>query len=74
MTEDKARKLAELVGGEAWPSGGNIWLVKLTNKQGMLVVFSEDMVAEYWDQEGFDQGLILRAVNLVPKPKKERQS
>jgi hypothetical protein len=66
MNEDKARKLAELLEGEAWPSGGNIWLVRLTNTDGKLVVFSDDMVCQYDDIEMFRRGLPDQEINLLP--------
>jgi hypothetical protein len=64
MTEDKARKLAELLEGEAWPSGGNIWLVSLTNTEGHYVVFSDDMVVEYKNEQYFRDGVPWEEVNI----------
>jgi hypothetical protein len=55
MDEQRAEQLAAAVGGEAWQSGGGMWLVVLERPDGALVVFSGDAVCEYPDWEAFDQ-------------------
>jgi hypothetical protein len=62
MNENQAEALASIVGGEAWQSGGGIWLVTLYREDGKLVVFSGDAVCEYESEEAFDEG---RASNEI---------
>jgi hypothetical protein len=65
MNEREAVSLAEALGGEAWHSGGGIWLVPLTNSEGSLVVFSDDLVCEYRDEEAFRDGDAIRTISLA---------
>ncbi len=55
MTEKQAETLAAIVGGEAWQSGGGVWLVTLHTSADKFVVFSGDAVCEYDDEEAFDE-------------------
>ncbi len=63
MDERTAEQLAVIVGGEAWQSGGGIWLVTVNRDDGGLVVFSGDAICEYENDEAFDAG---RASNTIP--------
>lgn len=54
MDERTAEQLASIVGGEAWQSGGGIWLVTVNRDDGSLVVFSGDAICEYESDEAFD--------------------
>lgn len=54
MDEKTAEQLAAIVGGEAWNSGGGIWLVTVNRDDGSLVVFSGDAIAEYENEDAFD--------------------
>jgi len=54
MDENAANMLAANIGGEVWQSGGGIYLVILRRPDGGLVVFSDDLVAEYPDEDAFD--------------------
>lgn len=54
MDERTAAQLASIVGGEAWQSGGGIWLVTVNRDDGTLVVFSGDAICEYESDEAFD--------------------
>lgn len=56
MDEGKAEKLAELLGGETWQSGGNIWLVILRRADGKIVAISDEVVCEYADEEALGAG------------------
>lgn len=56
MDEQRAEALAKTVGGEAWQSGGGIYVVAIRRPDGSIVVFSDDVVAEYPDDEAFDAG------------------
>lgn len=67
MDRSDAMALAEaLPGAHAWHSGGNIWLVHLTNSKGNLVVFDEYQAVEYADWDAFNRGDIQRQVHLEP--------
>lgn len=56
MDEDKAKALAELLGGEPWQSGGDVWLVLIRRADKRIVAFTDDVVCEYADQEAFEGG------------------
>lgn len=66
MTENRARAVAEALGGEAWQSGGNIWLVRLRGMGGRMVVISEDMICEYRDEETLREGRPAQTIQLGP--------
>lgn len=63
MDERTAKKLAVFMGGEAWQSNGDAWLVTVNREDGSLVVFSGDAICEYQDDEAFDAG---RASQTIP--------
>ena len=56
MDEEKAEALAKLLGGETWNSGGDIWLVILKRSDGKIVAISDELVAEYADEEALGAG------------------
>ena len=56
MDEEKAESLAKLLGGETWQSGGDIWLVILKKADGRIVAISDEVVAEYADEEALGAG------------------
>ncbi|MCC6425865.1 MAG: hypothetical protein IT435_03485 [Phycisphaerales bacterium] len=64
MDQRTAEQLAAIVGGEAWQSGGGIYLVTVTRNDGSLVVFSGDAVCEYESDEAFDAGRAAKAILL----------
>jgi len=55
MDQKRAEALAAVVGGEAWDSGGGVWLVTVRRADGSLVVFSGEAVCEYQNDEAFDR-------------------
>lgn len=65
MDEKTAEHLAAIVGGEAWQSGGGIYLVTVNRDDGSLVVFSGDAVAEYESDEAFDAGRASKTILLT---------
>ncbi len=65
MNELQAEALATIVGGEAWQSGGRIWLVTLNREDGKLIVFSGDAVCEYADDAAFDAGRAAKTITLT---------
>ena len=54
MNEQQANALAEIFSGEAWNSGGGIWLAAYWRGDGQYIVFSGDAVCEYDSEEDFD--------------------
>jgi hypothetical protein len=68
MDERQAEALAKAVGGEAWQSGGGIYVVALRRPDGSIVVFSDDVVAEYPDDEAFDAGQPSASIMLRDDP------
>jgi hypothetical protein len=63
MNEKQAEALARALGGEAWNSGGSIWLVQL-HVGRKLVVFSGDCVCEYESEDAFDEGRASKTIHL----------
>jgi hypothetical protein len=64
MDEARATSIADALGGEAWQSGGGIWLVLLRKPDGRIVVFSDESVCEYEDEGAFDGGQAQRTILL----------
>lgn len=54
MNEQQAEALANVFSGEAWDSGGGLWLAAYWRGDGKYVVFSGDAVCEYDSEEDFD--------------------
>lgn len=65
MDERTAEQLASIVGGEAWHSGGGIWLVTVNRDDGSLVVFSGDAICEYENDEAFDASRASKTILLT---------
>ncbi len=68
MTRQQAEAVSAALGGEAWHSGGNIWLARLVAPDGRLVVISEDMVCEYADDDAFGDGHASNSIELPASP------
>lgn len=64
MDEKTSETLAALLGGYSWQSGGGIYLVTVTRQDGSLVVFSEDAICEYENEEAFDSGSASKSISL----------
>lgn len=56
MDEDQANAVATALGGEAWQSGGDIWLVICRRSDGRLVVISDESICEYANDESLELG------------------
>ncbi|MHB9068768.1 MAG: hypothetical protein ACYC54_00200 [Sedimentisphaerales bacterium] len=54
MNEIQATKIAEVLGGETWQSGGEIWLVIIRRNDGHFVVISDEVICEYKDEKAFE--------------------
>jgi hypothetical protein len=64
MTHQQAQAVSDALGGEAWQSGGNIWLARFRGQDGRLVVISDDLVCEYEDDSAFDGGRAAKTIEL----------
>ena len=64
LNETTAPQVAQALGGEAWQSGGGIWLVLVRRKDGRLVVISDDVVGEYASEADFEAGKADKTVLL----------
>jgi len=53
MNEEQANTVADALGGEAWQSGGDIWLVLIKRADGKLVVISDEAICEYANEKEF---------------------
>ncbi len=71
MNEKRAEALAAALGGEAWQSGGGVWLVQV-NVGSKLVVFSGDCVCEYESEEAFDESRASKTIELTDPDEDER--
>ncbi|MDP1661223.1 MAG: hypothetical protein Q8L55_04835 [Phycisphaerales bacterium] len=71
MNEKRAEALAAALGGEAWQSGGGIWLVTL-NVGGKVVAFSGDCICEYQSEEAFDESRASKTIELTVPEDDER--
>jgi hypothetical protein len=65
MDEIQAEKMAEILGGEAWQSGGDIWLVLIRRNDGHLVVISDEVVCEYENEDAFEENRASRSILLI---------
>lgn len=64
MNEEQANAVAEALGGSAWNSGGDIWLVRFEKPDGKLVILSDEAVSEYKSEEAFDKNRATTTVVL----------
>jgi hypothetical protein len=65
MTEERADKLAETLGGYAWNSGGGVWLVIVERADSHLVTLSDEVICEYENQDAMDENRVLTSILLV---------
>lgn len=55
MNEQKANKIAQIVDGNAFNSGGDIWVVIIKKKKGVAVI-SDESVCSYSSEDAFVEG------------------
>ena len=65
MDEDKAKLLADVIGGDVWDSGGGTCLVLKRRSDGKVVAFSDEVVCVYADDEALQEGKPLETILLV---------
>ena len=64
MNEKQAGMIADALGGQAWQSGGGIWLVILRQGNSKLVVISDEAVCEYDDEKQFEKSTPSKSILL----------
>lgn len=66
MEQEKAEALAKLLGGEAWNSGGNVYIVTLERADGNVVAISDEMIGLYPDIDSVgDESALISGIILV---------
>jgi hypothetical protein len=55
MSEQQANQLASAIGGEAWQSGGDIWIVVKHSHHGRVITLSDDVICEYPTAADFER-------------------
>lgn len=65
MNQVEAKAVAAALKGQAWHSGGGIWLVRIRRADGRLVVVSDDLVCEYLGEDSFFEGKAESTVSLA---------
>jgi len=53
MNEEQAKAVADALSGNAWNSGGDIWLVQFQKDQDRMVVLSDEVICEYENEDAF---------------------
>jgi hypothetical protein len=61
MNEEQANAIAAALGGEAWQSGGDIWLVLVHRQDGHLIVISDEVICEY---ESHESSPFMRSIKI----------
>jgi len=55
LNELTAPEMATALGGDAWQSGGGIWLIVKRTTDGRVVTISPEVVNEYANEEAFEE-------------------
>jgi hypothetical protein len=64
MNEQQAKKVANILGGRTWQSGGGIWLILIDRADRKLVVVSDETVCEYDNEKKFEKSKPAKAILL----------
>ena len=65
MEKEKAQKLAELLNGDAWNSGGGLYIVLIHNSLGGIVGITDDSICLYANEQALEEGFSEQAFLLV---------
>ena len=57
--------MAKAFSGEAWQSGGEIWLVVRKRDDGRLVIISDEVVCEYEDEGALERSEVWNSILLA---------
>ncbi len=55
MNEEKAKILAQALGGQPWQSGGGIYVVLIQRQDGHMVSITDECICEYGSREKFEE-------------------
>ena len=66
MTENQASVVADAIGGEAWQSGGSIWLMLRHKQDGGVVAISAEVVCEYSSALAFGAQAAVMVACIIP--------
>lgn len=62
MTESNAIAVASALGGEAWHSGGGIWLVRMVKRTGRVILISDESICEYESESARADGKVFQEI------------
>jgi hypothetical protein len=65
MSIERAREIAEVLGGEPFETEDGCWLVLLERADSRVVILSETSVEEYYDRAAFEAGRCYCCINLT---------
>ena len=65
MHARRARALARALAGDAWNSGGGIWLAVVRRADGGVVAISDEVVCEYASEDDLVSGQPETSILLV---------
>ena len=65
MDETQATKIAEILGGEAWQSGGDLWLVIIHRADKHIIVISDEVICEYVSEDDFEKTKPTQTILIV---------
>ncbi len=55
MNEEQSKMVADILGGEAYNSGGGCWVVRIFRSNGSMVLISKDVVAAWESREDYER-------------------
>jgi len=65
LTESEVQRLAAVLGGDVWDSGGGVELIVIERPDGRVVAVSDESVCEYADRDALAGGQPLNSITLV---------
>ena len=65
MTEEQARGLAEILGGDPWQSGGDMWVLLKKTGDGRVISITDECVVEYASEEAHETNKQKNAITIV---------
>ena len=65
LTESEVQRLAAVLGGDVWDSGGGVELIVIERPDGRVVAVSDEAVCEYADRDALTGGQPSNSIMLV---------
>lgn len=65
MDKEKATQLAELLNGEAWNSGGGIYIVLIRNSLNQIIGVTDESICLYANEQALEDGRAEQSFLLV---------